>query len=516
MQQVASPFPPADPFHDQPVSGAPSLSPAGRPQPDGFVLLFFAVVATAMAAGMGWGIRGQFGHESGAMIAGTLAAFTLVLLFVPHTTSLRAARAAAWMAVAIGIGGSMTYGQTIGLTHDHEIHEINHNWEALRWGMLGLFTKGGIWIGFGGLLLGMGLGGKRYQWFEMTLVMLGVLAVMVLGIWLINSPFDPANKILPTIYFSDDWYFEPGRDLKPRPEVWGGFLLALVSLACYARFARHDRLAGRMAIVGFIAGGIGFPCGQTLQSMHQLSPEIFSEDGTLGFISGFTRHFNWWNIMETTFGMVWGAIMGLGLWLNRHLIAIDESSEEVTITPSWELFLFLVHLILVLTGEFLKLPGWEVQREFYIEYGPLMATIPLIAILGGRFWPYLMLFPMVAAPIVGKALRARVYQGDAMEPGFGWLFLVAIPMAVMVMAAIWFIVRSERGQSARSFAAIGLVITSWFYFGVNSVVFDFAWPWKDFIEWTGRTPNQLIFGVCTIGLTITAVVFAWPRRSLKI
>ena len=27
---------------------------------------------------------------------------------------------------------------------------------------------------------------------------------------------------------------------------------------------------------------------------------------------------NWWNVMETTFGEVMGATLGLGLWLNRR------------------------------------------------------------------------------------------------------------------------------------------------------------------------------------------------------
>ena len=85
--------------------------------------------------------------ETGAMIAGALASLTLVMLFVPRASSLIAARAAAMMTVAIGIGGSMTYGQTVGLTHDSE---VIGDWEALRWGLLGLFVKGAIWIGFAG------------------------------------------------------------------------------------------------------------------------------------------------------------------------------------------------------------------------------------------------------------------------------------------------------------------------------------------------------------------------------
>ena len=35
--------------------------------------LWLTLVLTAAAGGMGWGIRGQYGHETGAMIAGVLA-----------------------------------------------------------------------------------------------------------------------------------------------------------------------------------------------------------------------------------------------------------------------------------------------------------------------------------------------------------------------------------------------------------------------------------------------------------
>jgi hypothetical protein len=111
-----------------------------------------------MAGGLGWGIRGQYGHETGAMIAGLLVSLVLVLCLCPAAKAGWAARAIAWGTVAIGIGGSMTYGQTVGLTHDQP---LIGNWTALNWGLLGLAIKGGVWIGFAGLFLGMGLGGTR-------------------------------------------------------------------------------------------------------------------------------------------------------------------------------------------------------------------------------------------------------------------------------------------------------------------------------------------------------------------
>jgi len=475
---------------------------------DSLLFLIVATLLTSMAAAMGWGIRGQYGHETGAMIAGGLASLTLVLLFVPHASSLWAARAAAMMTVAIGIGGSMTYGQTVGLTHDHE---ILGNWEALRWGMLGLFIKGGLWIGFGGALVGMGLSGQRYRPLELAVLMLVLIGLMFLGIWTINSPFDPENRILPTIYFSDDWYFELDRDLKPRAEIWGGFLLALTGLVAYVRWVRGDRLATRMALVGILAGGLGFSGGQCVQTYHAWNPEVFTE-GWLSTFSEYTRYFNWWNMMETSFGAIWGAIMGIGLWFNRHLIHYDETHDEVTVAPTLEVLLIVTHVSLLLTSEFAELPGRLAFLNEYIEYGPIMSTIPLIGIVGGRLWPYLMVPTIVALPICGKNAFFTGYLPEDVSVGMAWLLQIEIPLLVTLGVATYLIGRGFQGQTANRYAAICLLVTSWLFFWLNTVLFDYSWPWR---EWNGRTPNQLIFGICTVSLTIATVVCFSTRPADK-
>jgi hypothetical protein len=465
----------------------------------GLLVLICGMMLASMAAGMGWGIRGQYGHESGAMIAGVLTSTTLVMLFVPHASSLNAARAAAMMTVAIGIGGSMTYGQTVGLTHDSE---LIGNWGALRWGLLGLFVKGAIWIGFAGAFLGMGLGGQRYRPVEMGVLVPVLLGLMFVGIWLINSPFDPSTKTLPRIYFSDNWYFEPEGELKPRREVWGGLLVALLGLVAYVRFVRGDRLAGRMALVGMLAGGFGFSGGQCVQAFPRWNPEVFTE-GALSAYQEYFRHFNWWNMMETTFGCIFGATLALGLWLNRRLIAIEDLEDEVTISPPWEVVLCVTHVILLLSAEFLRLSGYAAYLGLYIEFGLLMATLPLVGILGGRLWPYLLLLPVAGAPIVGKTLRNLAYENEAVSIGDGWFRIVQVPMAIMLCGAVWLICQGIKNQSARSFAAVGLLLTALFYFGLNTAFFHFAWPWQ---EWTGRTPNQIIFSVCALFLVLAAAV----------
>ena len=500
-------------------SWAPSLSVDVLPQPGGIGLAVLAIGLTAMAAGTGWGIRGQYGHETGAMIAGTMASLTLVMLFVPRASSLTALRAAAMMTAAIGIGGSMTYGQTVGLTHDHEIVGDVAAW---RWGMLGLFVKGGVWIGFGGVLLGMGLSGKRYRPFEMLLLMAALIALMFVGIRYINGPYDPDHRILPQFYFSDSWDFEPDKaDLTPRRETWGGYWLALVALLAYARIIKGDRLALRLGLIAIVAGGLGFAGGQCTQSLHAWHPEIFAEDGRLGFAHDYTKYFNWWNVMETTFGFIWGAILALGVYLNRHLIEVGRSDDELVSIPyPLEIILCAAHIGLVILGEFHLIPIEQnlddgipqvtasnivpIAGYVYTEYGLILAAIPLICIVGGRLWPYLMLMTVVAVPICGKTLNALCTQeGSKYSMREGWIWFVGIPLAVCFAVGVGLILRSQARQSGGRAAAVALMFTTLLYFGLNTVFFDFAWPW---LEWTSRTPNQTVFMISSACLVIAAVI----------
>lgn len=780
----------------------------------GLLLLFFAVILTSMAAGTGWGIRGQYGHETGAMIAGTLASLTLVMLFVPGTVSLSGARAAAMMATAIGIGGSMTYGQTVGLSHDHD---IIGNTDAWWWGMLGLFVKGGVWIGFGGLLLGMGLGGRRYRSLEMTLLLLAAVGLFFAGVWLLNMPFDPDNKQLPRLYFSDHWHFEPEKyeagEMKCRFETWGGYWLALIGLTLYTRLIRGDRLAFRMAITGIIGGGLGFSGGQCTQSAHAWHPEWFrhnsvvelyaadgdgnaialraeidpaeppvthqgtgvflevvdidvdrslriaghvsvsdapgegtvnitlpeaaaaalsvenpmtvelgaddnpatagtfrlvtapitgsggfsgddevtatlasdermtvtqtvtirqaslpsdfepqvenrsiteslrqavesgtvvnlqddvsgnavdsagpsepgveafnaanldgglllqpsviahtpgshwelqgnvvnaagdtaagahvvaylvqgngsrteigtgvvdtrpqpgfhiiaaplsdalnnvNRDGVFGFGEAFFAKFNWWNVMETTFGAIWGAVLALGLWLNRRQIRISPDAERVTLPPFAEILLAVLYVTFVLIGDFgylnperlpvnqldyLETNTLEFLSYWYVEIGIVLAALPLIGIAGGRMWPYMMLMMLIAVPICGKTLRAVGFNGDeTWHPGFAWFCLVQMPLAWALVITAWLIQKSRVHTTAR-FAAVALMFTTLTYVGLNSVFFGFAWPWDPFETWGGRHPNQLFFlisAACLITASLLTLLFrpgTIPRSS---
>lgn len=455
-------------------------------------LLMTALLA-AMAGGMGWGIRGQYGHETGAMVPGVLVALVLVFLSCPHASSLRAARAVALMALAFGFGGSMTYGQTVGLTHDHE---LVGNWEALRWGMLGLFIKGGIWIGFAGAFLGIGLGRKKYSALEILTLMATLVGFYFLGRYLLNEPFRPfgPDRVLPQFYFSDHWVWEPDKvDMKPRRESWGGLLLALAALFVYVGWFKKDRLARNMTLVGVLSGGLGFTLGQSVQASWQWEAEFLRK----GFFAEviFAKVGNWWNMMETTFGLVMGFGLGVGVWLNRRLIEKHDTDGPVepALTSRMEWVLAAVYA------------GVLVHMDFQFT-NPVLAVgaVPLVFIVGGRYFPYLQALPLLALPIAAKTLRAR---GDLGNPDAtpldilaAWSGYFVLPMAIMLATAIFFARRGRAGRPGRSFTRWALILSAWMYFSLN---FAF-WGSPEMKNWSG--PGW-IFVVCVLSLTLAALFF---------
>lgn len=449
------------------------------------------VLLAAMAGGMGWGIRGQYGHETGAMIAGLLVSLTLVFLLCPKVSWMQTARAAALCTMAMGFGGTMTYGQTVGLTHEPA---LTGNWEALRWGMLGLSIKGGLWIGFAGIFLGIGLGGIRYRPLEMLALMLGAVAAYFLGVYLLNKPYDPANRLLPAIYFSEHWYWKPGLELKPRRECWGGLLFALAVVILYTGWWRKDRLAPRLALWGVLGGAIGFPLGQSVQAYHAWNPEIFQS----GFWKGLDPHMNWWNWMETTFGATMGGFLGFGLWFHRRRIQpIGDSNATIPLPVEW--ILLAVHLSLLVTVEFLSV---GIVDALY-DIGVVMGIIPIVAIVSGRWWPFLLLFPVTLVPIVGKTVRNLVYDEAAIAPITGWIVYLIVPLLLAAAAAFWLGRSATHRRTGTEFARRALLLNAWMYFCLNYAFFRFPWPWA---EWTGRTPNAIVFTICVLGLTAAALM----------
>ena len=240
------------------------------------------IVFPAIAMLLGWGLRGFIGGGPfGAMIPGAMVAISISLLLdLPPAV---AAMFAVFSVVGIGLGGEMTYGQTLGF--------LRHP-ETVWWGTIGTTVKGGVWGLLGGIIMGLGLLYHRVPKKVIIYTLLLLLLGMLIGFKLINQPM--------VIYFSDP--------AKPRPESWAALLVGSLVLLLYLRTKiemASFKLIKRFALWGLLGGALGFGLGGFWMVLGSQLPK----DGVFQ---------SWWKMMEFTFGLLLGAAYGRAAWLSRH------------------------------------------------------------------------------------------------------------------------------------------------------------------------------------------------------
>ena len=123
----------------------------------------------ALSLCVGWGIRGNFGHEYGAAIPGALAAVAVVLASGRPDWWERAPYVAMFGAIGWSFGGSMSYMQVVAFTHSGRP-------SSTCYGFANLFAIGFLWAapGGAGVALPLFLPGET-----LTILFVPVIAVVV-------------------------------------------------------------------------------------------------------------------------------------------------------------------------------------------------------------------------------------------------------------------------------------------------------------------------------------------------
>lgn len=352
------------------------------------------LLLAALAMGLGWGIRGQFGHESGAMVPGAMVGCALALAAGAEPTT--ALRLAALGALGCAVGGAMTYGQTVGLVLDRPCQK------SLGWGLLGLAVKGGGWIGLTGAVLTL----ITWPAANAAVLLVVMSAAAALGVAGLNRPHRPPAE-LPRIYFSRR------DDPKPRPEVWGGVWLAVGVAA--AAFSLGGPAGGLELTAGGIVGGaVGFALGGLLQYAGRHHRPL----GEWG-----RTNIDWWKVMEVGFG----ACAGLGLavgWARAELPVAD-----LTLPLAVELPLLVAWLAWLLAAELV------VPRANRLWERPVLAiVVPVALVLAGRVTPVLLVGPVLFW-LSGDNLVRQAVREKLAKPAEAWAVLTVATVAVAAVCA---------------------------------------------------------------------------------
>jgi len=223
----------------------------------------FIVLFTAIVLGLGWAMRGLFGHEWGASWAGAMGAMAVLIISNRKDWIRRAPVLAALGALGWGVGGMMSYGIVIGYCKSTLFVNSLYGYTMLA-------VIGSLYGFIGGGLFGLGLESsekKKPKWATLLTEMF-VGGALVWGL----------------IIYQMEWYMTP-----PRSELWAGCLGAAIALAWFLHrndFKRALRVAGYSAL----GGGFGFAFGNFIQ--------------VLGTAAGI--QYNWWNVMEFILGFCGG------------------------------------------------------------------------------------------------------------------------------------------------------------------------------------------------------------------
>jgi hypothetical protein len=346
------------------------------------------LVLPALAMSLGWGLRGFIGGGPlGAMIPGAMIGLLTALL-------LRQPAHAAWLAacgaLGFGLGGQMTYGQTVGLSLKPE---------TFWWAMLGFAVKGGAWGLAGGAVLGAGLRRGRAGWNRRRFH--AALVLMVAATWagwkLVNAPR--------LVYFSDPLN-------KPREEVWAGLLAGALAFLLVEARGPLGRLPWRFALWGCAGGALGFPLGAAIQAW--------------GRTSGAHAWFDWWKAMEFTFGALLGAGLGLAAWLSRRRprpLPAEGSRAEFSVAES----------LLMAAAAAAAILGMEYRLELRFNFSVAVAIALAAALRSDLVARHAALTATIAAFVLDFVENKPALSGAA-----GW---ATVGMAATAAAA-W--ARNER------------------------------------------------------------------------
>ncbi len=370
-----------------------------------------AILLAGLAMSVGWGFRGDYGHEAGAMVPGALLGLAICLGSGREDWWRRATLMAMCGAIGWAFGGQMSYGRVIGYTASSSFLDVTYGYASL-------FLIGGLWAGIGAAILALSVTQSRsflerfagplvalwLVWFVLDmsgytdsicekwflhdtdwLAALSALIVAVLYASIIPHSRSAcgfiatlaagwwAGYLLLTVVLG--LHMTP-----PRSDNWSGCVGLFVALLIYLNRIR-DRVAVRMAALGFLAGGAGFLLGR-------------AQWGPIGRYESL-QGLDYWKWMEQFFGLIMGLGVGVGFLrgLRTKLAPVVEDRHPGPLNTIALLFLLVV---MMWSNLFKNVRTWSDNQQipaqffsietsrWFLVVGLLLTAVMVVAIVRHR------------------------------------------------------------------------------------------------------------------------------------
>jgi hypothetical protein len=381
-------------------------------------LALIGIVLSGLAMSVGWGFRGDYGHEAGAMVPGALLALSICLASGRQDWWQRATIMAVCGAIGWAFGGQMSYGRVVGYTASSLLPDV-------AYGFASLFLIGGLWAGIGSAILAFSVTKSRSY--------LESFAWPLVTLWLVWFAMDITGLtewLAQTWSFNDtDWYAALSallvaivyaviiprhrracffiillaggwlagyiiltellglRMTPPRSDNWSACVGMFIAIICYLTYQKNQA-ALKVTLYGFLAGGIGFSVGDFVNMLGR------AQWGPIGSLTAL-QDLDYWKWMEQLFGL----IMGIGVgWiflksLRRNLIPPEEDKSDGILNTLGLVFLLIV---MMWNNLYKNVRNWakgnHIPENFFgiktywwfLLVGMLISAIVLVAIIKYR------------------------------------------------------------------------------------------------------------------------------------
>lgn len=377
--------------------------------------VWILILLCALAMSYGWGFRGDYGHEAGAMFPGCFLALSVLIAsnrkdWLKRITSVALAGAIGW-----AFGGSMSYGKVIGYTAHSSVPDV-------AYGFACLFLIGALWGSIGAGCLGLSLTMKRSwlnQWAGPLFLLFCTWQLLdhtgttewlqeeYLKNWEVDWVAACSGSIVAVVCMVvPAWRSAAGlmftlsvgwllgffiltntlgiRMTPPRGDNWAGCLGLAIAFFIWLHVNRL-RAVRYLFLVGLLSGGYGFAIGDGLNMMGRAGW------GPIGELAKSLKLYAWkW--MEQSFGLIMGFGIALGILqlLRKRIQPPDEDAPASSIHLIGLVFLLIIMPWLNFFKNVRRLAEnnqlgqslFGMPQEFwYFLIGGLVSLVILIAIL---------------------------------------------------------------------------------------------------------------------------------------
>ena len=454
------------------------------------------VILCGLSLCVGWGIRGNFGHEYGAALPGALTAIAIVLLSGREDWYRYVHFFALFGAIGWSFGGSMSYMMVVGYSHSPQS-------KTVLYGFANLFVIGFLWAALGGagtalpaflasvehtqstpaltlfftpvcvvfvgwslqaVLIDRILATQRMErhesplyWFDTDWVAALVAIVSVVIVILFRGGIDIATALI--LYMGVGWFVGflllvnvfKLRMTPPRGDNWSGCVGMVAGLLVFCWQYDLSGLAFATILTG-ITGGVAFSFGQLLKM--------------LGIRTG--RSTNWHSVMEQTQGFLFGIgiAIAFGFLINRTPILNMEP-----VFPRWVEIFSVFCVVIALT---------------YLNYRKAAQTwVDIVDSITDK---------MFRIPVVGWFRHTRGW--------IGWFELFYIGIGIALVAILAFHLKNPIPFIPESWIGKGQLLYLIFLWWI--VIFNFERALINFSAGRMITEGTIAFNaiLCTVLVTI--------------